>query len=199
MINTLNNIDNAINIGNFDIEYGEYCDSLIIAEKTGEKPKKQFVIDSIEKAEWALKKIKHYEAQTAMFKAYLEKELDKLNTWFEREKSKNDYDIGHLKYLLKPYAAQQLKDGNKKTLSLPSGKMSFRKQSPKFEKNEEELFVFVKKTYPDFIVTKESVEWGAFKNTLKIEDGRAVTSDGEILDCVTVIPQEDSFYVKVVD
>lgn len=66
-----------------------------------------------------------------------------------------------------------------------------------YTKDDTELLEYVKSSAPGYIKTKESVDWAAYKKTLhQADDGRLITEDGEVLDCVTYSNSPDVFTVK---
>ena len=60
------------------------------------------------------------------------------------------------------------------------------------------LLAFVKQDDDSFVKVQESVRWGDYKKTLTVmEDGRVATSDGQIIEGMTVTKGAPSFYVEV--
>lgn len=156
-----------------------------------------FKIDSLDKAEWAINKIKERRAQRLEISAFVDRKMEDLEIWLREEVESIDKDIEFFTSLLRPFAAEQLKGKKTKTMKLPSGSCSFRKGSTVYKMDGAALLEHVRATFPEYLKVKESVDWSGFKKTLtRTEDGRLITSDGEVLDCVTCEQEADDFIVK---
>lgn len=156
-----------------------------------------FKIDSLDKAEWAINKIKERRAQRLEIAAFFDRKQEDLEIWFKEEVDSIDKDIEFFVSLLQPFAAEQLKGKKTKTMKLPSGSCSFRKGSTVYRRDEAALLELVRATFPEYLKIKESVDWSGFKKTLtQTEDGRLITSDGEVLNCVICEQEADDFIVK---
>ena len=101
--------------------------------------------------------------------------------------------------------AEKIADGKKKSVKLPSGRVGFRAGGETWKMGDEKieattpaLLSFVKGNDKSFVAVKESVRWGDYKKTLNVmEDGRVATSDGQIIEGMTVTQGAPSFYVEV--
>lgn len=101
---------------------------------------------------------------------------------------------------LKDFAAANLPKG-KKTVELPSGKLSFKKQTRYICNGEavgaktQPLIDFAKRSAPQFLVS--TVSWGELKNQLA-NDGENVyyKETGELIDGIKFEQLPDSFTVK---
>lgn len=169
-----------------------YDDQISIEE---EKP--SFKIDTMDKAIWAMRKIAQAQEKNKAVQAQADAEMFRISAWVKSQKDSNDQQITFFEQLLRPFAEETLKGEKKRSLSLPIGTIGFRKGQEKFERDEEKLLLFVKKSAPTFIKTIESVKWAEFKETIKVDGNKAVTADGEIVDGVKIEAATDSFYVKV--
>lgn len=159
--------------------------------------KEKFSVTDIRSAEWCLKRIAWHQKHKADALAFVEAEKAKLDEYLAKVNLEEDGSIEYFKELLKPFAMEQLQGSRKKTLNLPSGSLSFKKQAPEFVKNDEELLAFAKESVPEFVKIKESVDWGEMKKTCQIDNNRLVTADGEIVRGVTVNERDDTFTVKI--
>lgn len=175
----------------FDEEYMDYSQPAEMAEK------EKFTVRDISSAEWCLKRIAWHQKHKADALAFVESEKVKLDEYLAKVNSEENGSIEYFKELLKPFAMEQLQGSRKKTLNLPSGSLSFKKQAPEFVKNDDELLAFAKESVPEFVKIKESVDWGEMKKTCYIEGNRLVTVDGEIVQGVTVNERDDVFTVKI--
>lgn len=168
-----------------------------------EQQSQKFVIDDDNKADWAVRKIIKLQQKTADAKKLAAEQIAKIKEWQSGIEDDNDSSIEFFMGLLRPYAEQQL-DGKKKTVKLPSGNISFRSVEPSFFIAEEKvtskskkLTDHIEKLAPEFIITEKSTDWTKFKDTLTVmEDGRVISSNGEILDFIEAVEYPDSVNVK---
>lgn len=179
----------------FDEEYMDYSQPAEMAEK------EKFTVRDISSAEWCLKRIAWHQKHKADALAFVESEKAKLDEYLAKVNSEENGSIEHFTALLKSFAMEQLQDSKKKTLTLPSGSLSFKSQAPEFVKNDEELLAFVKKSLPEFVkvatTTTFSVKWAEMKKECIVAGNRLVTKDGEIVQGVTVNERDDTFTVKI--
>lgn len=142
-----------------------------------------FVVDSMEKAEWAVKKIAMYEQKKQEIQDFVTAEIQKYTDYLAKMQKEYDFHIEYLTNILKPYAEEQIKGTKMKSFKLPSGRLQFR-ISTSYIKDDEKLLSYCQSNSPEYL--KNSVNWEAFKKKLNFdESGRAVTSDGEVLDFIT--------------
>ena len=125
-----------------------------------------FVIDNDQKANWALRKIRHLKKKKNENEEFAEteieaiqKEIDEVNSWLESENSSLNNDIEYLEMKLKYYALD-LKDDDPelKTHKLPFGQLQFRKQRDKWEYDNDKLLEFAEKNLKDAIKVKKRVD-----------------------------------------
>ena len=181
-----------------------------------QKQKEEFKIDDDEKANWALRKIRHKKqkikekeelAQKEIDK--IQKEIDEIKDWLNEEKSKLQNDIENFKTMLFEYAASiKEEDPDFKTKKLPFGKLQFRKQRPKWQYNDEKLFDSIKEAGykgTSIIQTKEKLYKSELKAAisssecpLELTDGKVVdTQTGQVIEGVEVQERGEKFKVKV--
>lgn len=166
-------------------------------DATAPEVTESFVIDTMDKAAWALDKIRERRRQIAEVEAFAFNKVRQISDWQAKETESLQNDIAYFEALLQPYAAEQLKGKKSKTFKLPNGQCSFRKGNVSYTKDDAALLEYVKSSAPGYIKTKESVDWAEFKKTLQqADDGRLVTEDGEVLACVTYTNNPDVFTVK---
>jgi hypothetical protein len=164
-----------------------------------------FVIDNDQKANWALRKIRHLKNKKNKNEEFAEteieaiqKEIEKVNSWLESENSSLNNDIEYLEMKLKYYALD-LKDDNPelKTHKLPFGQLQFRKQRKKWEYEDDKLLEFAEKNLKDAIKVKKRVDKRKLKQKIKVVGDKAVVADtGEVIDGIRVIERGEKFKVK---
>ena len=162
-----------------------------------------FVIDTDEKADWAIRKILRCQQKNDDVKQLAEMQINKIKQWQEQETRDNDSSISYFTSLLEPYAKSQL-DGKKKTVKMPSGNVSFRSVSAgyfiageKVDSKNETLINHIRQSAPEFLKVEESTDWAEFKKTLTLTStGQIITADGEILSFISAVEYPDSVSVK---
>ena len=167
--------------------------------ETGEPEKAQFVIDSLDKASWALRKIAQMQEKKAAAIEQADIEFRRVSAWRDEQVAAHDKQIAFFEFLLRPFAEQSLDGEKKRSLKLPAGTMGFRAGQPHYDVNEPELLAYVKASAPEFLKIKESVDWPRFKKDmgLRVDGNRAVTKEGEIIPGIVASEGEDTFFVKV--
>jgi hypothetical protein len=173
--------------------------------ETQKKQDDYFVIDNDQKANWALRKIKHLKnkkdendefAETEI--ETIQKEIDEVNSWLESENSSLNNDIEYLEMKLKYYALD-LKDDDPelKTHKLPFGQLQFRKQRKKWKYDDSKLLEFAEKNLKDAVKIKKRVDKRKLKQKIKVVGDKAVVADtGEVIEGIKVIERGEKFKVK---
>lgn len=167
--------------------------------------KERFAVTDEASAEWCLEKLE----ENAKARALIDEQYKQMTARYEKwradalaELESSDF---YLKGLLEPWAAKKIADGKKKSVKLPSGVIGFRAGGKTWKMGDEKieattpaLLAFVKENDDSFVAVKETVRWGDYKKTLKeMKDGRVATSDGQIIEGMTVTQGAPSFYVEV--
>lgn len=157
----------------------------------------KWAVKDIKTAEWCLKKIALHQQRIDEAAAFVKQQKEELDAYLAKAKSEHNSSIDFFKEKLRPFALQQLQGSKKKTVSLPSGNLSFKKQAPEYIKADEELLAFVKQSTPEFLKITEAVDWDTMKKNCQIVGDQLVTPDGEIVQGITVNERDDSFTVKI--
>ena len=107
---------------------------------------------------------------------------------------------------LRQFAGVHVTD-KKRSVSLPTGTLAFRKQPPKFFfddlkderlSKDERLIKFVKHNAHEYLKVEESVDWLKFKGKLAISDGVVSYAEtGEIIEGLHAEFLPDKFTVKI--
>lgn len=173
--------------------------------KNQKKKDDYFVIDNDQKANWALRKIRHLKQKKRENKDFaqvetetIQKEIDEVNRWLESEKSSLDNDIEYMEGMLRVYAEQlKVDDPELKTHKLPFGQLQFRKQRDKWVYEDDKLLEFAEENMKDAVKIKKSVDKRKLKQKLKVVGDKAVVADtGEVIESVKVIKRGEKFKVK---
>ena len=167
--------------------------------------KERFAVTDEASAEWCLEKLE----ENAKARKLVNDQFAEMVYRYEKWKSDSLQELNrsdkYLKGLLQTWAVEKLADGKKKSVNLPSGRVGFRAGGEIWKMGDEKieattpaLLAFVKQDDDSFVKVQESVRWGDYKKTLHImEDGRVATSDGQIIEGMTVTKGAPSFYVEV--
>ena len=169
----------------------------------GTQEKETFVIDTMEKANWAIRKILRCQSKNNDIDKLAETQINKIQQWQAQENEGNYKLIDYLTALLEPYAKSQL-NGKGKTVKLPSGSVSFRAKSAEYfiagekaDGKNVKLLDYIRQSATEFLKIEESTDWSEFKNSLTVTStGQVVTADGEILDFISAVEYPDSVSVK---
>lgn len=151
-----------------------------------------------DQANWCLEKISEAKMEIMDARAFYEAKKRQLDQWLENTIAPYNRDCEHFEALLAGYAEEALAGKKKRTISLPGGKLGFRKVPAKIDRDEAALLTFAETSAPEFIKVKKSVDWAALKKTCKADGDHMVTADGEIVSGVTVTEQPDKFVCEVI-
>lgn len=152
------------------------------------------------------KKIEQAEsARDAFCEIYLGK-IERAKAICEEETLRDRQEVAFLEESLKSFALKNLPEG-KKTIALPSGRLSFKKQPPKYyldgvevTNTNEKLLKFCREKAPEYVKQKviETADWSNLKKQLVITGNEAVMREtGELIDGLTVQEFPDKFTVTI--
>lgn len=161
-----------------------------------------FVVDDLEKANWAFKKISALSSRIKEKEDLAAIERERIATWLEKETISDKQSIDYFNSLLSGYYRELRRTDPKAKLTTPYGKVTSRKMQPKWEFNEEEAILYFKNNDMNELVTvKESIDKTKAKKVFNIVQSenqvKVVDENGEVVNFATVIPQDDSITVKV--
>ena len=114
--------------------------------------------------------------------------------------------LNTLEQTLRDYTEEQIKTTGKKSVKMVNGTMSFVKQQPKYERNEEAILIYIDSIADsdnpllNFVKPQPAkLDWAGLKKvgTVKeIEGVKRLVIDKVIVPSVKVIDQDDAFKVK---
>ncbi|SFJ82666.1 host-nuclease inhibitor Gam family protein [Thermoflavimicrobium dichotomicum] len=165
-----------------------------------EQVNERFVVDSDEKANWVLRKLKHLQKKKQENIALAEAEIAKINAWLEHVNGDLDSQIQFFEDHLAEYAERlRQKDSKFKSMKLPNGRFGFRKQPAKWHYDEKVLLNQLKENgRNDLIRIKEEIDKQAIKKQFKVIDGRVIDPEtGEVINGVTVEEQGEKLKIEV--
>lgn len=184
----------------FDIETEEEAaweEAAQQEEETG------FKIDSPNLADWAFKKIKKLNQEIQDKKDFAQREKDKIDAWLKKETTPDHDSINFFENHLIQYYKQLRAENPKAKLTTPNGKVTSRKSQPKWEFKDDAVIEYLKNSAPDHLETKYSYNKTALKKELEIvnetKSSKVFDKNGELIEGITVTPQEPSYSVKLED
>lgn len=161
----------------------------------------RFVIDSDQKAEWALRKIKEREAEFKRVEALGNSDIERVAKLIEEEKAKCDSDTAFFRAALDAYMdtvkCRETKTGIRK-YKLLSGSLVRKPGTTTFAHNDERLTDYLLRSgRTDMIRVKQVPLWGEYKRTLAVHDGVVIdTNTGDVVEGVTAEMQPASFAIE---
>ncbi|HSH52363.1 MAG TPA: host-nuclease inhibitor Gam family protein [Bacteroidales bacterium] len=161
--------------------------------------KDRFKVTDESSANWALRKIAQHQKQMEQNNLVAEEEIYKIETWNKQVNNEAQQSIDYFQSLLAEYAAEKRKENPKmKTIKLPSGKLTFRKQQPRWNFDDEKaaLKSLKENDAADLIKVTEKPKLAEIKKAFIVKEGKVVNPDtGQIVEGITVENQPDKFGV----
>ncbi|MCQ2603271.1 MAG: host-nuclease inhibitor Gam family protein [Clostridia bacterium] len=176
----------------------------------------KFIIDNMQKAEWATKKIAQRQARIAQIKAFAKAKIERINKWVESECEPLENDIRHFSFMMRPYIESEIAKLKKgKTVKFSNGaKVSMKTPPIDFQYDDAELLAFLQSHKMDeFVKTETKIKpmWKEFKAACVVDEFtttdesgnestqyKMVTQDGEVVEIVKLImPERDDMNVDV--
>lgn len=157
-----------------------------------------FVIDDDSKADWALSKISQYKKKIEENNLLAEEKIYKIESWNKQVNDEAQQSVDYFQSLLAEYAETIRKENPKfKTLKLPSGRIRYKKQQPKWHYKDDEVVEALKDAgMTDYIKVKETPSKSDIKKAFVVSDGKVINPDtGEIVTGIEVEEREDKFEV----
>lgn len=156
-----------------------------------------FKVDSLESANWCLRKLAALEKQQSENSSLAKKEIDRIKQWQESEKEKLDYSKRFFESLLEEYFRAEKEKNPKFKISTPYGKVSSRKQQPKWTYEDIKALNSLESVgLNDLVRVKKEIDKSALKKAVSVVNGQAVTEDGEIIDGITIEEQPEKIIIK---
>lgn len=173
-----------------------------------EQTSQAFIVTTLEEAAEAQRRVSYFKDRQAEIDAIIEqqiepflKKIEMIKEWGKEAKKefaeKESYYTATLEQYLRSEVEKQVGAGKKpkKTLALPYGKISLKKQQPEFVKDEEKLFEYAKQS--GLIKVKESTDWAELKKQCQVVNGVMVDENGEVIPGVQVVERNDKFEIKL--
>ena len=166
----------------------------IIEEPTREA----FIVNDDAKADWAMRKLASIRRKQADNKVIYDREVLRVAEWLEKVNTDLERDAEWFESNLKPYALTERYNG-RKSLVLPHGTIKTTAGRPKIEiENELEFLAWAEASQPELIRIKKEIDKKVL-NTLLTDSGDVISTQGEIVPSVRVIPAETSVSFVIAD
>jgi phage host-nuclease inhibitor protein Gam len=166
----------------------------IIEEPTREA----FIVNDDAKADWAMRKLASIRRKQADNKVIYDREVLRVAEWLEKVNTDLERDAEWFESNLKPYALTERYNG-RKSVVLPHGTIKTTAGRPKIEiENELEFLAWAETSQPELIRVKKEID-KKILNTLLTDSGDVISTQGEIVPSVRVIPAETSVSFVIAD
>ena len=159
----------------------------------------EFVIDTDQKAEWGLLRLKDDKAELDRFTDICKKQIEFYEAKIQEAKEKHDSKTSYLKGKLMEYfmTVPRKKTKTQETYSLPSGKLKLKYPQPEYKRDDDTLIKWLtERDMTDYIKTKEEPQWGELKKVTQIAGDKACV-DGEIIDGIEIVERQPEFDIEI--
>jgi len=159
-----------------------------------DRPKEHFVVDRLERAIWASRKLAAIRRKEAEAKAEAKAQIALITDWLQGVTDECAQEASYFEGLLAPWVLSQIADGKKKSVKLPGVMLGFRAGGKTTVYDEAQLLAWAKAHKPELVRVKEEVAKAAL-NQAVLKDGE-VFRDESGTALVTIEEKPDTFYVK---
>ena len=151
-------------------------------------------------ADFYLRQINKLKEQKEEINKFVDQELERQMRLYQQYREDRmrplDNQIAFYEEALRTFAMNEYAETNRKTIKLPNGTLSIRKQPPKYIYNDEEVLSFLKENnLNDYIRVKEEVNKKDLKKATQINNNKQMMINGKEVPGVIVVPQDDKFEV----
>ena len=172
---------------------------IFMGETTEEDAKEKLKIKSTEQANWAFRKLRAINTKAGEIKNIAAAERARIDEWEKKELAILENSTEFFEGLLVEYFIRQKEVDPKFKISTPYGKVSSRKQQPKWNYEDEKVLEWLKANDTELIRIKEEVNKAELKKKYKVVGNEVVTKDGEIVEGIRVDERPDSISIKVTE
>jgi hypothetical protein len=170
-------------------------DDFEIVEEPAREP---FVVDDDVKADWAMRKLASIRRKQAENKAIFDREVDRVSEWLVKVNTALDRDSEWFEANLRPYALQE-RSKDRKSIVLPHGTIKTISGRVKFDIEDESKFLeWAETNAPELVRIKKEIDKKALGALNQSED-KVISTQGEIVPSVRVIPAETSVSFVIAD
>lgn len=151
-------------------------------------------------ADFYIKQINKLKQQKEEINKFVDQEIERQLRLYQQYREDRirplDNQIAYYEEALKTFALNEYAENNKKTIKLPNGTLSIKRQQPKYIYDDDQVLEFLQQNkLNDYIRTKAEVNKKDLKKNATINNNNELIIDGKIVPGVVVVPQEDKFEV----
>lgn len=169
---------------------------------TGNEKSDREIIQNPQQANYFCKVVNELREERAKTEELINQELERVQREYEAYKTKEfnriDGQIQYFSGLLESYATKELQNSKKRSIKLPHGTLSIKKQQDKYDYDEKAIIECLKKNKQDKFIKVQTVET-VNKKDLKKEgfshNGKLYLDNIEVKG-VVITAQPDKFEVK---
>lgn len=169
---------------------------------TGNEESDREIIQNPQQANYFCKVVNELREERAKTEELINQELERVQREYEAYKTKEfnriDGQIQYFSGLLESYATKELQNSKKRSIKLPHGTLSIKKQQDKYDYDEDAIIECLKKNKQDKFIKVQTVET-VNKKDLKKEgfshNGKLYLDNIEVKG-VVITAQPDKFEVK---
>ena len=162
--------------------------------------KSKYIIDTDERAEKALLKLKEEKEEMERITELCKKMIQEYQEQIEEAENAYNSKVSYYKEQLLSYFnnVKTKKTKTQESYKLPSGTLKRKFAKVDFQKDDETLTHWVKCNADKFVKIKETVDWANFKKELTLTgDNTVVTVDGEVVEGVLIVEKPETFDIDI--
>lgn len=175
-----------------EMELEEAIDTVEAAEAGG-----SFTIQDLDSANWAFRKLAAIERKRNEIQELADREIERIKDWQNQEEESLNNSKEFFEGLLTEYYVKQKEIDPNFKISTPYGKVSSRKQQPKWNYEDEKVLNWLKENDTELIRIKEEINKAELKKKYQVVGKEVVTEDGEIVEGITIEERPDFINIKV--
>lgn len=169
---------------------------------TGDEDTDRELIQNPQQADYFCKVIKELREERDKVNELINQELERVNKHYEMYRTQHlnkiDGQINYFSRMLESYATKELQDSKKRSIKLPYGTLSIKKQQDKYEYDDEQILKWLKHNKQDKYIkvkTEETVDKKNLKKEGFAHNGKLYIDDVPV-EGIVVTKQPDKFEVK---
>lgn len=151
-------------------------------------------------ADFYLKQINKLKQQKEEINKFVDQEVERQLKLYQEYREDRvrplDNQIAYYEEALRTFTLNEYAENNKKTIKLPNGTLTIKKQQPKYIYDDKQVLEFLQQNkLNDYIRTKTEVNKKDLKKNATVNNNNELIIDNKIVPGVVVVPQEDKFEV----
>ena len=157
-----------------------------------------FTVDDDAKADWALRKLRSLRRKQEQNQKLAEAEVQRVSEWLSKVNTDLENDARYFEAILTPYALLQRSEG-RKSVVLPHGTLKTLAGRAKVEiENADEFIKWAEENDPTLLRVKKEPDKKAL-NELIVEENKVISTQGEIIPSVKVLPAQTGVSFVIAD